>query len=182
MKKLILVINGHGGCGKDTLCEMVGRHYQTRNVSAITPIKQAAELLGWSGGKEDIDRKFLSDLKYLSMFYNDYPTQYLLKECFEFLKSSEEVMFVHIREPEQIRHFKNQVKTNMFYDVKTLLVRSSWTEDRSYGNPSDDNVEKYEYDYTYLNERRDPELLEAHFLEFFEKTIARVRKPKRPAE
>ena len=46
MKKLVMVINGAGGVGKDTLCEFAMKHFKVMNISSITPIKELAALAG----------------------------------------------------------------------------------------------------------------------------------------
>ena len=61
--KTVIVINGVGGVGKDTLCDIASKYYKVMNVSSVDPIKDAARILGWDGAKEPKDRKFLSDLK-----------------------------------------------------------------------------------------------------------------------
>ena len=71
MKKAVIVINGAGGVGKDTLCDLAAKHFKVYNVSSITPIKEIAALCGWDGSKDDRSRKFLADLKQISVEYND---------------------------------------------------------------------------------------------------------------
>ena len=51
MKKTVIVINGAGGVGKDTLCDAVALHLPTCNISSITPIKEIARTFGWNGEK-----------------------------------------------------------------------------------------------------------------------------------
>ena len=51
MKKYVVIINGKGGVGKDTLCDIVSKKYCVNNVSSITPIKQIAQIGGWKGEK-----------------------------------------------------------------------------------------------------------------------------------
>lgn len=149
MKKIVLVINGAGGVGKDTLCDMAAKHFKVKNVSSITPIKEIATLCGWDGSKDDKSRKFLSDLKRLCVDYNDYPTAWARCRLDEFLASDEEIMFVHIREAEEISKF---VKASGGV-AKTLLVRpGKRLSKESYGNVSDDEVENYAYDYYYTND------------------------------
>ena len=74
MKKAVIVINGAGGVGKDTLCNMAKSEFRIDNISSITPIKRIAKMCGWNGKKDDKSRRFLSDLKLLCVEYNDYPT------------------------------------------------------------------------------------------------------------
>lgn len=38
-KKMIVIINGKGGVGKDTLINSVSKIFRVKNVSSITPIK-----------------------------------------------------------------------------------------------------------------------------------------------
>lgn len=146
--KLTIVINGRGGVGKDTLCDFAAEHFRVRNVSSVTPIKEIARAHGWNGEKDLRSRKFLSDLKRVFTEYNDLPTRYLTKEYREFCESDEQIMFVHIRESEQIAAFVRAVEGNCV----TLLVRRNLDQPiANYGNVSDDEVEKFTYDYYYDN-------------------------------
>ena len=61
--KLVIVVNGSGGVGKDTLCNFVGEKYASESVSSIDPIKKLAAECGWDGGKDDKSRRFLAELK-----------------------------------------------------------------------------------------------------------------------
>ena len=64
--KQIVIINGTGGCGKDTFVSFVSKYKRVYNFSSIDKVKEIAKLIGWDGGKTDKDRKFLSDLKKLT--------------------------------------------------------------------------------------------------------------------
>ena len=149
MKKVAIVINGAGGVGKDTLCELAAKHFKVKNISSITPIKEVAALCGWDGTKDNKARKFLSDLKNLCVEYNNYPTVWAKRQYDDFLISDEEIMFVHIREAEEIKKFVLATDGA----AKTLLVRGGKRmSNEKYGNVSDDEVENYSYDYYFLNE------------------------------
>ena len=168
MKKAVIVINGRGGVGKDTLCDMAAKSFKVENVSSITPIKEIAALCGWDGSKDDKSRKFLADLKKLSVDYNDYPTVWATERYKEFLLSDKDVMFVHIREPEEIAKFVSSTDGV----AKTLLIRGGERMKRgAYGNAADDGVENYNYDYYFDN---DGTLLEAEcgFTALLEKIIS----------
>ena len=150
MKKAVLVINGQGGVGKDALCEIAERHFKVKNVSSITPIKEIAKMCGWDGKKDDRSRKFLADLKQLSIEYNDYPTLWAEKQYRSFLESDEEVMFLHVREPEEIKKFVDRTEGR----AKTLLVRAGDRIKRgAFGNSADDLVENYDYDLYFMNDK-----------------------------
>lgn len=161
--KHIVIINGAGGVGKDTLCNAARARWRASNISSIDPIKNAATMLGWTRfEKDDVSRRFLSDLKRLSIAYNDYPSEYIYKEIMSFYQGSDEILFVHIREPEEIAKLVQELEelrsecpdqipkdaTKSIYT--TLLVRRDLGKE-SYGNDSDDNVENYDYDCYFDN-------------------------------
>ena len=167
MKKVTVVINGVGGCGKDTLIEELHDYYNVRNVSSITPIKEIAKIIGWKGTKDDKSRKFLSDLKALTTEFNEYPLRYILNEQEQFLSSDEDIMFVHIREPEEIEKFV----MNSNGKTLTLLVRPrAELQNKVFGNHSDDDVENYNYDLVFDNDKSIEETKEV-WLKFVEKNI-----------
>ena len=150
MRKLAIVINGAGGVGKDTLCNMAKSEFRVDNISSISPIKRIAKMCGWNGKKDDKSRKFLSDLKLLCVEYNDYPTEWAYKKYKDFLDGDDDIMFVHIREPEEISKFVKKTDGK----AKTLLVRGGERMKKSlYGNVSDDSVENYNYDYYFTNDK-----------------------------
>ena len=168
MKKAVIVINGAGGVGKDTLCDLASKHFKVYNVSSITPIKEIAALCGWDGSKDDKSRKFLADLKSISIEYNNYPTAWAKARYEEFLLSENDVMFLHVREPEEIKKFVLATGG----EAKTLLIRGgSRMTKTSYGNAADDSVEQYEYDYYYVNEKT-LDVAELEFSSLLEKIIA----------
>ena len=161
--KTVVVINGKGGVGKDTVINAVKDQYVVYTASAIDPIKAVAAMLGWDMQKDLRSRKFLSDLKQLSIEYNDYPTKYLVDQFHDFEESDAQVMFIHIREPEEIDKFKAAV------DCVTLLVRNPRVRG-NFGNRSDDDVENYQYDFVYDNVLQ-LDTMKADFLSFFETKI-----------
>lgn len=165
MKKVV-IINGKGGVGKDTLCSFIANKYSVMNVSSITPIKNIAMQIGWNGEKNNKSRKLLSDLKKIATEYNDFPNLYLLGEYKRFLQSNHDILFVHIREKEQIEHFINTVQCK----VITLLIKQK-SKTESYGNNSDDNVEDFNYDYVYHNDKPLEEA-ENDFSSFFSHIIS----------
>lgn len=164
MKKLAIVINGSGGVGKDTLCELAAKHFRVMNVSSITPIKEIAARCGWNGEKDDPARKFLSDLKRITIDYNDFPTKWAMERYLEFLKSEDEIFFLHIREGEEIAKFVAATDGK----AKTLLVRGGDRMNKtSYGNVSDDAVENYNYDYYFVNDKS-IDMAESEFVKLLE--------------
>jgi hypothetical protein len=147
MNKLTIVINGKGGVGKDTLCMCLTNH-RVRNISSITPIKEIAAQHGWNGEKDLKSRRFLAELKRVFTEYNDLPNRYLIEQRADFLASEDEILFIHIREAEQIETFVRAVDG----DCLTLLIRRDMPEAAArYGNHADDDVEDYPYDVIFDN-------------------------------
>lgn len=153
-EKHVIVINGKGGSGKDTLYQFAAKRWNSLMVSSIDPIKEAAKVLNWDGSKQLKDRKFLADLKELSIKYNDYPNTHLLNYLSVFLKNSYfEILFVCIREPDEIKKFVDSVYEKYNYNPITLLIRRNGLTNDTYGNTSDDNVENYPYNVVYDNDK-----------------------------
>lgn len=146
MEKKIVIINGSGGVGKDTFIDFCRIYSNIMNISSVDKIKEAAKILGWDGGKTEEDRKFLSDLKLLSTGYNYYPYEYVRKNIEQFKNDkSLGVMFIHVREPEEIAKMKKE------FGCVTLLILNTNKEGIS-SNMADANVENYEYDYVVHND------------------------------
>lgn len=163
LNKLVIVMNGAGGVGKDTLCQITEKYANTLNVSSVDPIKELARSGGWKGKKDLKARKLLSDLKLLFTDYNNLPLSYMFKRYVEFLFDNKlQIMFVHIREPEEIKKFVEVIPTA----VVTVLVRRK-TDVGTYGNMADDNVENYDYDF-YFDNNSTLEEAEVNFMNLIE--------------
>lgn len=147
MQKVVIVINGQGGCGKDTCVGIAAKHYKVKNISSVDGIKAIAKRCGWDGNKDPEGRKFLHDLKMLLSEYNDFPNKCVVSDYNKFLDSDDEILFVHIREYSEIEKFRKSVNGPFF----TLLIRRDSLEGSSWGNEADDKVENFKYDYVYDN-------------------------------
>lgn len=157
----IIVINGSGTSGKDTVVTMVKDYMNIRkiggkpsalvtNISSVDQIKEIASTLGWNGEKNDKSRKFLSDLKDLSTNYNNGPFKYIQNQINLARGRSlfhsktlgidlDTLVFVHIREPEEIRKMKEYYGD----DCVTLLIKRDSVE--QFSNHADKNVDNYSY-------------------------------------
>ncbi len=152
--KQIVIINGSGGVGKDTFVEMCSKHVKVFNISSVDKVKQAATILtGWNGEKNEKSRKLLSDLKEIGIEYNDAPLQYICNMVEEFKNSDKELMFIHIRESDEIEKCKEKTGAH------TLLITNKNVPAIS-TNHSDKDVEKYQYEYHIQNDRTLEELEE----------------------
>ena len=160
MNKKIIVINGTGGSGKDTFVEYVSKYAKVYNFSSVDKVKEIAKLIGWTGTKTDKDRKFLSDLKKLTTNYNDMSFVSIKEAINKFNSSDNEIMFIHIREPEEI------LKVVEASGAKTILIKRK-NLDNTNSNTSDMNVDNYNYDY-YINNDSTLEDFEEKAKEFLE--------------
>ena len=138
-----------------------------KNVSSIQPIKNLASIIGWNGEKDNKSRKFLFDLKKLTTEYNDYALNYILNEQKSFLSGPEEIMFVHIREPEEIEKFVNKSKGKT---ITLLIKQREELKNKKFNNYADDNVENYDYDLIFEN-KYSLEITKDKWFEFFKKNI-----------
>lgn len=157
--KLIFIINGSGGVGKDTFVELVLSNnknkncFKIKNYSSVSKIKEIAKIIGWNGDKTEKDRKFLSDLKLLTTEYNDMPLNDIKKYVKDFMdcensNNDNKILFLHIREPEEIAKAANEFKE---YNVKTILVKRDSIKHIT-SNMADENVYNYEYDIEINND------------------------------
>lgn len=155
MEKKIVIINGSGGVGKDTFVEFCSEFANVKNISSVDKVKEAAKVLvNWNGEKDEKSRKFLSDLKKMSIDYNNYPMVYIKEQANEFkANETEKIMFIHIREISEIEKVKDEV------GAKTLLITSSRVQ-KITTNSSDANVADYNYDCYISNDGTLEELKE----------------------
>lgn len=155
MEKKIVIINGSGGVGKDTFVEFCSEFANVKNISSVDKVKEAAKVLvNWNGEKDEKSRKFLSDLKKMSIDYNNYPMVYIKEQADEFKQNEEQtIMFIHIREKSEIQKVKEEV------GAKTLLITSTRVE-KITTNASDANVADYDYDCYISNDGTLEELKE----------------------
>lgn len=148
MEKQVYIINGKGGVGKDTICDLAAQHFAVRNVSSITPILTMAKAGGWTGGKSLAARKMLADLKAVMVEYNDLPFTYCMEEYAKFCASDAQILFIHVREPAEIARLQTEIGKN----CHTLLIRRDALDQKQYGNAADDNVQNFSYSHTFYND------------------------------
>ncbi len=140
-----------------------------KKISSITPVLKIAKAGGWNGDKDDKSRKLLSDLKHLFTNYNDLSFHYLKSQTEEFLLSDDKMLFIHMREPEEIsKYLKYAADINLY--CKTLLIKRDTMEHKIYGNDADDMVDYYHYDTIYKNNLHLTEA-EKDFITFFKNNL-----------
>lgn len=146
MNKHIFILNGMGGCGKDTFAEFLDEIVTVMHYSSVTKVKQIATLCGWTGGKSEKDRKFLSDLKILTTIYNDMPFNDVWSAVNHFREWEDgvEVLLIDIREPAEIERAKKA------FGAKTILIKNDRVP-HIHSNMADNGVFDYDYDIVIEN-------------------------------
>ena len=165
----VVIINGKPQSGKDTFCKYAQGYCDddesanTLIISSVDPLKDMLTQLGWDGTKTDKIRDMLMDMKQLWVQNQDGPTMFLFNNILEFHKActgEDNIVFVHIREPEEIKKLVNALTgfESMGIDVISLLVIRESGEDTpnqpAETRRSDDEalINSYEYDVTINND------------------------------
>lgn len=165
----VVIINGKPQSGKDTFCKYAQGYCDddesanTLIISSVDPLKEMLTQLGWDGTKTDKIRDMLMDMKQLWVQNQDGPTMFLFNNILEFHKActgEDNIVFVHIREPEEIKKLINALTgfESMGIDVISLLVIRKGEEDTpnqpAETRRSDDEalINSYEYDVTINND------------------------------
>ena len=146
--KLLVIINGAARSGKNTFTdfaqlELFQLNVTSKLISSVDSVKQAALLLGWDGAKDERGRSFLCLLKGISADYYDGP---YLEICREFESMREEILFVMVREPAEIKKLVDTFGNQCL----TVLIRRPGTNG-VYNNHADENVEGWSYGYGINN-------------------------------
>lgn len=137
-----------GNCvGKDSFVKLISKSSDVpiMNFSSVDKVKEIARIIGWTGGKTEKDRKFLSDLKLLCTDYNNMPFNSMSEKVREFTESDAAMLFLHIREPEEIE------KAKIAFGAKTVLIKRD-TVKQITSNMADGNVFNYQYDIVVDND------------------------------
>lgn len=154
----VVLINGSGGSGKDTVVELVTSYlrdkYDVKNTSTIDEVKNIARMMGWDYNKDEKGRQFLADLKDAWTRYNNGANMKIYNDIleweeFETIMPKEIIMFIHVREPESIKWFIENLSPHNI-PVCSLIVKRAGIEE--FFNNADKNVENFEYDITLIND------------------------------
>lgn len=148
----IIVINGTASSGKSTfisLCRKID--VRVIETSTVDFVKEIAMQAGWNGIKDDLGRKFLSDLKDAMSAYHDIPN----KKIDEFIQSHpDNIIFVNAREPQNIQYYKDK------YDALTVLIENDRIKHIP-NNHADSKVKDYkDYNFVIYNNETLDELKE----------------------
>jgi hypothetical protein len=145
--KKVFILNGVGTSGKGKFAEYVQKYIPGFKYSIADLPKEAAEILGWDGGKTEKDRRFLSDIIDLATEYNDSPYNDVKSLVIDFYKDDFDinVLLIDMRDPKDIAR---AVKD---FNAETILIRNP-NVDNIDSNHADRDVENYDYDYIIEND------------------------------
>lgn len=165
--KQVIITNGSGGCGKDSIAKFIQEYYTMYKYSSICKVKDIAAICGAepdeNGYKSEKLRKFWSDLKLLTVDYNDMPMNDLcliynkfiendldasINDKYSGLRSdypSAQLLIIDIREPAEIQKAVDK------FDAITMLVTRP-DVDQIKSNMADANVNNFKYDYEIIND------------------------------
>ena len=165
----IVIINGVGASGKDEFIKQLEiiSPYKVHNISAIERVKEIAkESFGWQLEKTNESRRLLADLKRVWIEYNNGPFNDIINKVkkFEIDSSEKDITFIHCREIDEIKKFKEYFKSYVFV---TLLIDRDVPIPENY---ADAQVYDYEYDY-YIKNEGDIEDLKMKAETFFREII-----------
>jgi hypothetical protein len=164
--KKVIIINGPGGVGKDFFVSLVKEFYETpeyriENVSSIDPVKRALRKhFGWDGEtKNDEWRRKMVELHQKYISYN-LPLQYLIRRINQVEHG---LIFLHIREPEEIQKIKERIS-------EAITTHMSRNQVITPDTTADKYTRNYDYDY-YIRNNGDEIDLEILVEIFFENDL-----------
>lgn len=181
--KHVYIINGYARSGKDTFIKLFNTAMKNGSdnnpvvsISSVQGIKDiATSFFGYDEKrKDDKDRKFLADFKELTSNYCDFSMNYVMREIIAADIKGAKYIFIHVREPGEIKRTKERVgeiifphfsetvtmfdydmtllmRARKFYDVKTVFIDNYRVKNKVTNNNSDLDVEKYDYDIRINN-------------------------------
>lgn len=145
-EKILLIVNGKPRAGKDTFAEMLNKFIPVYKYSSIDKVKTIAMDCGWTGAKEEKDRKFLSELKRITTEYNDMAYKDILEKVAAFDRDEirEKIMIIDVREPEEIERLADEL------GALTVFIQNDNVPEVT-SNYADANVENFDYDIKLYN-------------------------------
>lgn len=163
MNKLInvVIVNGFPRAGKDTFIDAAVSHCKDTGIdvvkySTIDSVKKIAKVCGWDGKKTPENRKKLSDLKdwttkEFDLSFVEIKRLVRTAMAKRILGRQDQMIFIQIREPEEIKRVFDQYLNDDNVRVTCLVIYK--TDDLGeQSNHADRNVNKIDYDYAIRND------------------------------
>ena len=142
--KLILIVSGSAGMGKDTFVAQIAKHKPTAHVHIADKAKHAAFYIGWNGRKDEKGRKLLSDLKIAIDEFNDGCFSYVCEITEKFLANEGsyagiECLCIYMRESKDIKRFSNMYEcySVCVFDDRKEHITSNIADAEVFNHPFD---------------------------------------------
>lgn len=159
-KKMVFIINGNGGSGKDYLINNLRGNINGLdfwNESVIDPVKLKAYSPDlWDGEKDKKGRILLNDMKKAFDRYNDFTSRYIINVFNSFMNEKEDadILFIHCGNLKQINTLKKLFISHC--PVRTLFIQTPVKElnDDPRYNENDENEKNRDstyYDLSFYN-------------------------------
>ena len=163
----IVIINGSGGSGKSTFCNMCCDYAISKynsiahELSTVEWVKDVAKFCGWNGAKEEKDRAFLHAIKMALEDWNNSPNTTVTDKIAEYYYNTKKhldyvnnfLFFVNIREKDSMDKFVAALaQKNLPEEIKLLkLLVINNNVPLVNGNDGDKNVFEINYDCVIKN-------------------------------
>ena len=163
----VVIVNGYPLSGKDEFIDQcIALNMCTiYRKSSVDPCKDAAVALGYEGEKTEAYRKFVSECKKIWNKYLGGSIQYVVKLA---LTRNEDVMFIHIRECDEIFNVRQILGRMGIKCVVIKVVRPG--VDNITSNDSDADIDKLT-GYTTINNKGSKEDLKEVAMDFLNNLI-----------
>ena len=155
----VVFVNGYPRAGKDSFVDachhhLIGIGKAVDAFSSITPVIDLLRLGGIdTSAKTDADRKLLADVGFALEEHSAFRTEACISFCVERMRRSqaggyESVVFLHIREPANIRRVRGKLAT---LGIDSTVIRVTGQREIRPQNVADTAVEGIDYDATVSN-------------------------------
>ena len=155
----LVLINGMATSGKSTFAQFcidyAKRKYGVNGeeLSTVDWVKEVARFCGWDGKKTELDRRFLSDLKFALERWDGSPVTSVLDKLKKHPEDESWISFVNCREPRNIDEFIQLNMETTGWPCVTVFVQNDRAP-KITSNPADAGVFNYNYDI-YINNNSD---------------------------
>ena len=143
--KPIVIINGTGGCGKNTFVNMFDEN--AAHISMVDIVRELITKMGLTSDTKDENyRRFMHSFKRALEDYNDLPFQSVMCDIQKLMMDPNvPFIFIDMREPADVARIEK------IYDIFTVLVHNPRVADIS-TNYADASVYDISYDYIIEND------------------------------
>ncbi len=148
MKRVLVLINGEAGAGKDLFVESYKEvsERQVLNIHRSDTAKYLLKKVGWDGKKTRKVRKLLADI----VDFGE-STGANNRELFSTVdKSLYDVIFYHSRDTKAMEEIKNHYAFSSSVSVVTLFIRRDFAYNKQYSEEDRWDMKNYNYD-RYIN-------------------------------